>query len=229
MCANTLHVFPYAFQVETGTPYIVHKDHVNAKSNQQNLGTIKTSNLCAEITEYSGPGEVAVCTLASMNLPEFVRDGAFDYDAFMAAVRVAARNLDRVIDINAHPIPEATTSNMRHRPVGLGVQGLQDVFQLLKIPFDSPEAAALNVKIFASLYFAAISESCALAEQLGAYETFPGSPASRGLLQFDLWGVQPSPDHDWAGLKARIATHGLRNSLSVAPMPTASTANIFGK
>ena len=220
-------------QTETGVPYLLFKDAVNQKTNQSNLGILRTSNLCAEIVQYTSKEEHSVCTLASVNLPEFVRDHGipgitFDFDAFMATVRVAARNLDRVIDVNHYPTPEARVSSSRHRPVGLGVQGLHDVFFKLKLPFDSPEAMALNKKIFAALYFAAVSESCALAAELGPYETFDGSPASEGKLQPDLWGVEPSPDHDWATLKARIASNGLRNSLSVAPMPTASTASIFG-
>ena len=219
-------------QIETGTPYLLMKDACNAKSNQQNMGTIKCSNLCSEIVQFTAADEVAVCNLASLSLPAFVSGSSFDFAAFEAAVRVLARNLDRVIDINYYPVPEARTSNERHRPVGIGVQGLQDAFFMLRLPFDSPEAAVLNRHIFESLYHAALSESCALARERGRYSSFEGSPASQGRLQFDLWGVTPSADHparhDWAGLKADIAVHGLRNSLSIAPMPTASTANIFG-
>lgn len=216
-------------QIETGTPYILFKDAANAKSNQQNLGTIKCSNLCSEIIEYTSAEEVAVCTLGSLSLPAFVIDGKFDFEGLMAATRVLARNLDRVIDITYYPIEDARRSNLRHRPVGIGVQGLQDVFFALGLPFDGPEAAALNRRIFESLYYAAVSTSCELAREHGAYSTFDGSPASRGLLQFDLWGVQPEMGYPWGRLKEDISRYGLRNSLSVAPMPTASTANIFGK
>lgn len=169
------------------------------------------------------------CNLASLSLPAFVVDGAFDFEALLAATRVLARNLDRVIDLTYYPIEEARRSNLRHRPVGIGAQGLQDVFFALKLPFDSPEAAELNRQIFETVYFGALSTSCELARELGTYSTFAGSPASRGLLQYDLWGVTPGMPYAWDTLKADIAAHGLRNSLSVAPMPTASTANIFGK
>lgn len=216
-------------QIETGTPYILYKDAANAKSNQQNLGAIKCSNLCSEIIEYTAPDECAVCNLGSLSLPAYVVDGRFDHAALLAATRVLARNLDRVIDITYYPIEEARRSNLRHRPVGIGVQGLQDVFFKLRLPFDSPEAAELNRQIFETIYFGAISESCALAKEHGPYSTFDGSPASRGQLQFDLWGVTPAMGYSWDTLKADIKAHGLRNSLSVAPMPTASTASIFGK
>ena len=169
-----------------------------------------------------------MCTLGSLSLPAFVADGAFDFDGLMAATRVLARNLDRVIDVTFYPVEAARRSNLRHRPVGIGVQGLHNVFFALGMPFDSPEAAALNRAIFESVYFAAVSASCDLAAAAGAYPTFEGSPASRGRLQYDLWGVTPSTPHAWDRLKRDIAAHGLRNSLSVAPMPTASTANIFG-
>jgi ribonucleoside-diphosphate reductase alpha subunit len=215
-------------QIETGVPYLLFKDAANAKSNQQNLGTIKSSNLCAEIIEYTAPDEVAVCTLGSLSLPAFVRDGRFDFAGLLAATRVLARNLDRVIDVTHYPLDEARTSNERHRPVGIGAQGLQDVFYALRLPFDSPEAADLNARIFETVYFGALSESCALARARGPYPTFAGSPASRGQLQFDLWGAATRMPYSWTGLKADIAKHGLRNSLSVAPMPTASTANILG-
>ena len=216
-------------QIETGTPYILFKDAANAKSNQQNLGTIKCSNLCSEIIEYTSADEVAVCNLGSLSLPAFVTDDKFDFEGLMAATRVLARNLDRVIDITYYPIEEARRSNLRHRPVGIGVQGLQDVFYMLGMCFDGPEAAELNRQIFESLYYAAVSTSCQLAREHGRYSTFDGSPASQGRLQFDLWGVEPTMGYPWGRLKEDIATHGLRNSLSVAPMPTASTANIFGK
>lgn len=170
-----------------------------------------------------------MCNLGSLSLPAYVVNGEFDYEALMAATRVLARNLDRVIDITYYPIEEARRSNLRHRPVGIGVSGLHDVFFLLKLPYDSQEAADLNRRIFESIYFAAISTSCELAREHGQYSTFDGSPASRGQLQYDLWGVTPVTAYAWGRLKEDIVAYGLRNSLSVAPMPTASTANIFGK
>jgi ribonucleoside-diphosphate reductase alpha subunit len=215
-------------QVETGTPYILYKDAANKKSNQQNLGTIRSSNLCTEIIEYTAPDEVAVCNLASLALPKYVVNGQFDFDKLVEITRVVTRNLNKVIDINYYPIPEARNSNMRHRPIGLGVQGLADAFILCGMPFDSEEARQLNKDIFEAIYFAAVTESCDLAEQLGAYETFQGSPMSKGLFQFDLWDVTPSGRWDWASLRERVKKHGLRNSLLVAPMPTASTSQILG-
>jgi ribonucleoside-diphosphate reductase alpha chain len=217
-------------QTETGTPYILYKDAANRKSNQKNLGTIRSSNLCTEIMEYTSPDEVAVCNLASIALNKFVDESTrtYDFDKLVEITRVVTRNLNKVIDINYYPIPEARNSNMRHRPIGIGVQGLADAFILMRHPFESPEARQLNRDIFEAIYYAALSESCALAEKHGAYESFAGSPASRGELQFDMWGVQPSTRWDWAGLKARIQKHGLRNSLLVAPMPTASTSQILG-
>lgn len=185
----------------------------------------------SEIIEYTAPDEVAVCTLGSLCLPSFVTDGGFDLKALAAATRVLARNLDRVIDITYYPAEEARRSNLRHRPIGIGVQGLHDVFFRLRMLFDGDEAAALNRRIFETIYWAALSESAALAREAGPYSTFQGSPASEGRLQFDLWGIDPGEGwtYSWATLKADIATHGLRNSLSVAPMPTASTAAIYGK
>jgi len=215
-------------QVETGTPYMLFKDSCNRKSNQKNLGTIKCSNLCTEIVEYTAPDEVAVCNLASINLAKLVVDGKFDYDKLVEISEQVTRNLNRVIERNYYPIPEAKNSNMRHRPIGIGVQGLADTFQLLHLPFGSEEAREMNKRIFEAIYFGACSASCALAEELGTYETYPGSPASEGKLQFDLWGVAPSDRHNWTELKQRIAKHGMRNSLLVAPMPTASTAQILG-
>lgn len=217
-------------QIESGVPYILYKDSANAKSNQQNLGTIRCSNLCAEILEYTSKDEVSVCNLASISLPAFVKNGAFDFKDLYSVVKVAARNLDSVIDLNEYPIEEAQTSNTRHRPVGLGVQGLHDVYMMLRLPFTSIDAQALNERIFATIYYAAIETSCELAKELGPYSTFDGSPASQGKLQYDLWGVSPleSPELNWAALKAKIAKHGLRNSLSVAIMPTASTAQVMG-
>lgn len=219
-------------QMETGTPYILFKDACNAKSNQQNLGTIKSSNLCTEIIEYSSPTETAVCNLASLALPAFVvKDSSekpiFDYDALMNATRVAIRNLNRVIDINYYPTPETERSNKRHRPVGLGIQGLADVFAMLKLAWDDDAAAVTNQLIFEHMYYAAVDESANLAATEGAYETFLGSPASQGRLQPDLWSVRPISSLDWTGLRAKAA-EGLRNSLLIAPMPTASTSQILG-
>jgi len=222
-------------QVETGTPYMLYKDHCNAKSNQKNLGTIKCSNLCTEIIEYTAPDETAVCNLASISLSKMVVGhetggdaGTFDFDKLMQVTKVITRNLNRIIDRNFYPIPEAERSNMRHRPIGLGVQGFADALQMMKLSFESDGARKLNKDIFEAIYFAAVTESCELAEKEGTYETYPGSPASEGKLQFDLWGVEPSKGYDWAGLKEKIKVHGLRNSLLVAPMPTASTAQILG-
>lgn len=215
-------------QIETGTPYILYKDAANKKSNQKNLGTIRSSNLCTEIIEYTSKDEVAVCNLASIALPKYVEDGQFNFDKLNEITRVVTRNLNKVIDINYYPIPEARTSNMRHRPIGLGVQGLADAFILLRMPFDSPEARQLNKDIFETIYFAAMTESVALAEQFGAYETFQGSPLSKGEFQFDMWGVQPSGRWDWQGLRKQVMKSGARNSLLVAPMPTASTSQILG-
>merc|ERR1719401_228277 len=218
-------------QMETGTPYMLYKDHANGKSNQQNLGTIHSSNLCTEIIEYTSPDEVANCDLASIALSAFVKDGgsAYDFQRLYEVTKVATRNLNKVIDRNYYPVVEARNSNMRHRPIGLGVQGLADAYMLMRMPFESDSAKTLNVDIFETIYFAACEASCELAGKDGAYETFAGSPASKGQLQFDLWGVSPKNGRwDWAALKEKIAKHGLRNSLLVAPMPTASTAQILG-
>jgi ribonucleoside-diphosphate reductase alpha chain len=218
-------------QMETGIPYILFKDAANRKSNQQNLGTIKSSNLCTEIIEYSSPEETAVCNLASLALPSFVRGGVFDFDSLVTATRVAIRNLNRVIDINFYPTPETKRSNMRHRPVGLGCQGLADVFAMLGLPWESEEAAELNQLIFEHMYFAAVDMSCELAKTEGAYETFAGSPTSEGKLQPDLWNVVPITETNgtlnWTQLREK-AKVGLRNSLLLAPMPTASTSQILG-
>jgi len=215
-------------QIETGVPYILFKDAANAKSNQQNLGTIKSSNLCCEIIEYSDPTETAVCNLASICLPKFVKNGAFDHEALGKVVRVATRNLNRVIDINYYPTPATKKSNDRHRPIGLGVQGLADVFFMLGLPFESVKAQELNQQIAETIYFHAVTESVELAKEQGAYATFQGSPASQGKLQYHLWGVTPTMKYDWKGLEKNVVEFGLRNSLLVAPMPTASTASIFG-
>jgi len=219
-------------QMETGTPYMLYKDHANGKSNQQNLGTIHSSNLCTEIIEYTSSEEVAVCNLASIALSAFAphaADAEYDFNGLYEVTKVATRNLNKVIDRNYYPIEEARRSNMRHRPIGLGVQGLADAFLMMQLPFESPTAKRLNEDIFETIYFAACEASCELAARHGPYETYAGSPASEGRLQFDLWGRAPKSDRwDWAGLREKIAAHGLRNSLLVAPMPTASTAQILG-
>ena len=216
-------------QVETGTPYLLYKDAANAKSNQQNLGTIKSSNLCTEILEYTSADEIAVCNLASLALPRYVRDGAFDHQKLYEVTYQATLNLNKVIDNNYYPVEEARYSNMRHRPVGLGVQGLADAFILLRMPFESPEAKQLNIEIFETIYFAAMTASKDLAIKEGAYETFKGSPLSKGQFQFDLWNVKPTSGRwDWENLRLDVMNHGVRNSLLVAPMPTASTSQILG-
>jgi len=216
-------------QMETGTPYMLYKDAANSKSNQQNLGTIRSSNLCTEIIEYTAPDEVAVCNLASVAVPKFVKeDRTFDHDKLFEVTYRVTRNLNRVIDRNYYPIPEARNSNMRHRPIGLGVQGLADAFILMRFPFDSDEARQLNKDIFETIYYAACTASKDMAKEEGAYETFKGSPASEGRLQFDMWGVSPSDRWEWDILKEEIKEHGMRNSLLMAPMPTASTAQILG-
>ena len=216
-------------QIETGVPYMLYKDAANGKSNQQNLGTIRSSNLCTEIMEYTSKDEVALCNLASVALPKFVtEDGEFDHDKLFEVTYQVTRNLNRVIDRNYYPIIEARNSNMRHRPVGLGVQGLADAFILMRYPFDSDEAKQLNKDIFETIYYAACCASKDMAIDEGPYETFEGSPASKGELQFDMWGVTPSDRWEWDILKEEIKEKGMRNSLLVAPMPTASTAQILG-
>lgn len=221
-------------QIETGTPYILYKDAANGKSNQKNLGTIKSSNLCTEIIEYTSPDEVAVCNLASLALPKFVVEGKngkkhFDHQRLYEVTKVATRNLNKVIDVNYYPVEEARKSNFRHRPIGLGVQGLADAFILLRMPFDSDEAKGLNEDIFETIYFAAMETSMELAKVQGTYETYDGSPTSKGIFQFDMWGVTPKSGRwDWSGLKAKVNKYGVRNSLLVAPMPTASTSQILG-
>jgi len=218
-------------QVETGTPFMLYKDACNRKSNQQNLGTIRSSNLCTEIVQYSAPDEIAVCNLASIALPTFVDDGSFSFARLREVVKIVTRNLNRVIDRNMYACEEARASNLRHRPIGIGVQGLADVFATLSLPFDAPAARALNRDIFETIYFGALEASCELAEAHGPYDTYEGSPMSRGLLQMDLWGdaaPAPSGRWQWSDLRERIRAHGVRNSLLVAPMPTASTAQILG-
>lgn len=220
-------------QTETGNPFMLYKDACNRKSNQQNLGTIKCSNLCTEIVEYSAPDEVAVCNLASIALPTFVEKKQnqapeFNFQKLHDVTKVVAKNLNKIIDINYYPVEEARRSNMRHRPIGVGVQGLADAFLALRMPFDSTDAKHLNIQIFETIYHAAVEASAELAEIEGHYETYPGSPASKGLLQYDLWGVTPTDLWDWDELKEKVAKHGLRNSLLCAPMPTASTSQILG-
>ena len=217
-------------QVETGTPFMLYKDACNQKSNQKNLGTIRSSNLCTEIVQYSSPDEIAVCNLASIALPKFVIDGAFSFLELNRVVNIVTRNLNRVIDRNMYALPEARASNLRHRPIGIGVQGLADVFAMLSYPFDSPQARKLNRDIFETIYFSALQASCALAAEVGPYETYDGSPISKGILQMDMWDTSPTPSGlwSWDDLRQNIAKHGVRNSLLVAPMPTASTAQILG-
>jgi len=215
-------------QIETGTPYILYKDAANRKSIQKNLGTIRSSNLCTEIMEYTSPDEVAVCNLASISLGKFVIDGKFDHQKLYEITRVVTRNLNKVIDINYYPVKEAENSNFKHRPIGIGVQGLADAFSMMRFAFDSAEARKLNKEIFETIYFASLTESNVIAAEKGHYESYPGSPASKGELQYDMWGVTPSDRWDWAGLKKNIKKHGIRNSLLLAPMPTASTSQILG-
>ncbi len=217
-------------QIETGSPYMLYKDSVNEKSNQKNLGTIKSSNLCTEIMEYTSPDEVAVCNLASVALNKFVKEnGSYDHQSLYDTVYRMTVNLNRIIDINYYPIVEAKNSNMRHRPIGLGVQGLADTFFKMRLPFESKEALKVNNEIFETIYFAAVTASKDQAIKDGTYETYEGSPVSQGLLQFDLWNHKPSGTHwNWDELKAEVAKHGVRNSLLVAPMPTASTSQILG-
>lgn len=217
-------------QTETGNPFMLYKDHCNRKSNQKNLGTIRSSNLCTEIVEYSAPDEVAVCNLASLSLPAFVdyNEGAYDFQKLHEVTQVLVRNLNKIIDVNHYPVQEARNSNMRHRPIGIGVQGLADAFLALRMPFESPEARELNQQIFETIYHAALTASSDLAKEQGPYSTYEGSPVSKGILQYDMWNVKPSDLWDWDALKAKIKEDGIRNSLLVAPMPTASTSQILG-
>ena len=221
-------------QIETGTPYLLYKDAANKKSNQKNLGTIKSSNLCTEIIEYSAPDETAVCNLASIGLPMYVdaKSKKFNYEKLHQVVKVAIRNLNRVIDINYYPTPETKNSNMRHRPVGLGVQGLADVFALMRVPWESDKAVDLNQRIFEHIYYAAVESSCEVAEKEGPYSTYEGSPMSKGQFQYDMWSITPITEKDgtlnWTSLKEKVAKYGVRNSLLMAPMPTASTSQILG-
>jgi len=214
-------------QMETGTPYLLYKDACNSKSNQQNIGVIQSSNLCTEIIQYSSPEETAVCNLASISLPAFVKEGVFNYDELHRVTKIVTRNLDRIIDINEYPTEKARRSNMRHRPIGLGVQGLADVFFLMKLPFISDEASEVNRNIFETMYHASMEMSMELAIQNGPYSTFEGSPLWEGKFQFDLWGITPKR-YDWNELRNKVRLHGVRNSLLMAPMPTASTSQILG-
>lgn len=217
-------------QVETGTPYMLYKDACNKKSNQKNLGTIKCSNLCTEIIEYTSPDEIAVCNLASIAVNMFVKPDrkTYDFEQLKKVTKVVTKNLNKIIDVNYYPVPEARNSNMRHRPIGIGVQGLADAFILMRMPYESEEASLLNKQIFETLYYAALEASCELAEKEGPYSSYEGSPISKGILQYDMWDVAPTDLWDWAALKQKIAKHGVRNSLLVALMPTASTAQILG-
>ena len=218
-------------QIETGTPYMLYKDAANRKSNQKNLGTIRSSNLCTEIMEYTSPDEVAVCNLASIALPMFVKNGTFDHKELFRVTKRVTRNLNRVIDRNYYPVKEAENSNMRHRPIGLGVQGLADAFIMLRLPFTSDEAKVLNQEIFETLYFAAVTASMEMAKEEGVYSSYEGSPISKGEFQYNLWGIKDeelSGRWDWAKLRKDVKKNGVRNSLLVAPMPTASTSQILG-
>lgn len=217
-------------QIETGTPYMLYKDACNRKSNQQNLGTIKCSNLCTEIVEYSSKDEVAVCNLASIAVNMFADQATkkYDFERLKQVTKVVTRNLNKIIDVNHYPIEEARTSNMRHRPIGIGVQGLADAFIIMRYPFESEEAKLLNKQIFETIYYGAMEASCEIAEKEGTYSTYEGCPVSKGVFQYDMWNVTPTELWDWSALKAKVAKHGIRNSLLLAPMPTASTAQIMG-
>jgi ribonucleoside-diphosphate reductase alpha subunit len=230
MPAQELWSMVLSSQVETGTPYMLYKDACNSKSNQQNLGTIKSSNLCTEIVEYTAPDEVAVCNLASVNLSAFVDESTrqYDFQKLYEVTKVVAKSLDKVIDANFYPIEEARNSNMRHRPIGIGVQGLADAFARMKLPFESEGAMQLNKDIFETMYFASVEASTEIAAIVGPYSTYAGSPMSKGILQPDMWGVTPSGRWNWEDLRSKVALHGVRNSLLLAPMPTASTAQILG-
>jgi ribonucleoside-diphosphate reductase alpha chain len=215
-------------QIETGTPYMLYKDACNRKSNQQNLGTIKSSNLCTEIIEYTDENEVAVCNLASIALPRFVIDGKFDHNRLFEVTYQITLNLNKIIDRNFYPVPEAERSNLRHRPIGIGIQGLADAFILLRYPFESDEAQALNREIHETIYYAAMTASKDLAIKEGHYESYPGSPVSKGIFQYDMWNVTPTNRWEWDVLKEEVAKYGVRNSLLLAPMPTASTSQVLG-
>ncbi len=215
-------------QIETGSPFMMYKDHANEKSNQKNLGTIRSSNLCTEIIQYTDEKEIAVCNLASIALPKFVNDGEYDHQKLFDVTYKATVNLNKIIELNYYPVPEAEYSNKKNRPIGLGVQGLADTFAMMKMPFESEEAKALNKEIFETIYFAAMTASCDLAKEFGAYDSYAGSPVSQGIFQYDMWSVTPTDRWNWAELKDKVKAHGVRNSLLVAPMPTASTSQILG-
>ena len=217
-------------QIETGNPYILYKDAANKKSNQKNLGTIKSSNLCTEIMEYTSPDEIAVCNLASIALNKFVNDDmTYNHKKLYEITKVITKNLNKVIDVNYYPVEEARNSNMRHRPIGIGVQGLADTFILMRYAFDSKEAKKLNAEIFETIYFGAMEASMEIAKKDGAYESYKGSPVSKGIFQFDMWGITPNSNRwDWTKLKQKVKKNGVRNSLLLAPMPTASTSQILG-
>jgi ribonucleoside-diphosphate reductase alpha chain len=215
-------------QIETGTPYMLYKDACNSKSNQQNLGTIKSSNLCTEILEYTDENEVAVCNLASIALPRFIQDGKFDHQKLFEVTYQITLNLNKIIDHNYYPVPEAERSNLRHRPIGIGIQGLADTFILLRLPFESDEAQALNREVFETIYYASMTASKDLAKIDGPYESYAGSPVSKGVFQYDMWDVQPTNRWEWDILKEEVAKYGVRNSLLLAPMPTASTSQVLG-
>ncbi|XP_047509637.1 ribonucleoside-diphosphate reductase large subunit [Pieris napi] len=216
-------------QVETGTPFMLYKDSCNRKSNQQNLGTIKCSNLCTEIVEYTSEDEVAVCNLASIALNMFVNENkTYNFEKLKEVTKTITQNLNKIIDVNYYPVPEAKNSNMRHRPIGIGVQGLADTFVLMRYPYESENAMKLNQQIFETIYYGALEASCELAEKEGVYSTFENSPVSKGILQYDMWNKIPTDLWDWVALKEKISKYGLRNSLLLAPMPTASTAQILG-
>ena len=216
-------------QIETGTPYMLYKDAANSKSNQQNLGTIKSSNLCTEIIEYTAPDEIAVCNLASLALPKYVtEEKTFDHDKLFEVTYQATLNLNKIIDENFYPVEAAKNSNLRHRPIGLGVQGLADTYILMGFPFESDDAKKLNKEIFETIYYASMTASKDLSKELGPYSTYEGSPVSKGIFQPDMWGVTPSTRWEWSVLKEEVLKYGVRNSLLLAPMPTASTAQILG-
>jgi ribonucleoside-diphosphate reductase alpha chain len=216
-------------QIETGLPYILYKDACNIKCNQKNLGTIKGSNLCTEIIEYHNENEYACCNLGSIGLPEFVENAKFNFIKLGQIVEVLTKNLNKIIDLNYYPIKETKKSNLSHRPIGIGIQGLADVYAILEYPFDSDEARKLNKDIFETIYYHSLKTSNELSKKLGPYSSFKGSPTSQGILQFDLWNEKPHTDrYDWNALKSSIKEYGLRNSLLLAPMPTASTSQILG-
>ncbi|KAK1351058.1 ribonucleoside-diphosphate reductase [Hamiltosporidium tvaerminnensis] len=214
-------------QIETGNPYMLYKDTINKRSNQKNVGIIKCSNLCTEIVEYTSEDEIAVCNLASIALPSFIVNGAFDFELLIKITKIIVKNLNKIIDKNYYPVEEARTSNLRHRPIGIGVQGLADTFAILRYPFESEEARELNKKIFETIYFAALTSSCEISEKEGHYPSYEGSPISQGILQFDFWNIKPT-NWDWDSLRNKISKFGVRNSLLIAPMPTASTSQILG-